>query len=89
MNKLSDKALTNGWGNIDQRTIVISSGLDLVNIINLVITGSNDKSTKVMFLFIKKKKNIIFTNFEIIKSRNGLRPCKRLHLIINLKIYAP
>jgi hypothetical protein len=50
LNKLSDKALTNGWGNIDQRTIVISSGLDLVNIINLVITGSNDKSTKVMFI---------------------------------------
>jgi phosphatidylinositol phospholipase C beta len=47
LNKLSDKALTNGWGNIDQRTIVISSGLDLVNIVNLVITGSSDKTTKV------------------------------------------
>jgi hypothetical protein len=55
LNKLSDKALTNGWGNIDQRTIVISSGLDLVNIINLVITGSNDKSTKVMFIIRTKK----------------------------------
>ena len=39
LNKLSDKALTNGWGNIDQRTLVISSGLDLVNINNLIITG--------------------------------------------------
>ena len=47
MNKLSDKALTNGWGNIDQRTLIISSGLDLVNIVNLVITGSNDKGAKV------------------------------------------
>lgn len=60
MNKLSDKALTNGWGNIDQRTIVISSGLDLVNIINLVITGSNDKSTKVMFIIrTTKEKNYL------------------------------
>ena len=48
LNKLSDKALTNGWGNIDQRTIIISSGLDLVNITNIVITGSNDKGTKVI-----------------------------------------
>ena len=46
LNKLSDKALTNGWGNIDQRTLIISSGLDLINITNLVITGSNDKGTK-------------------------------------------
>lgn len=46
LNKLSDKALTNGWGNIDQRTMIISSGLDLVNITNLVITGSSDKGTK-------------------------------------------
>lgn len=60
MNKLSDKALTNGWGNIDQRTIVISSGLDLVNIINLVITGSNDKSTKVFFLSYEKKRKILY-----------------------------
>lgn len=46
LNRLSDKTLTNGWGNIDQRTLVISSGLDLVNITNLVITGSSDKGTK-------------------------------------------
>ncbi|CAF0707706.1 unnamed protein product [Brachionus calyciflorus] len=46
LNKLSDKALTNGWGNIDQRTIIISSGPDLVNITNLVITGSSDKGTR-------------------------------------------
>jgi len=51
LNKLSDKALTNGWGNIDQRTIIVSSGLDLVNVSNLVITGSSDKSTKVLFFF--------------------------------------
>ena len=47
LNKLSDKALTNGWGNIDQRTIIISYGPDLVNINNVTITGSNDKKTKV------------------------------------------
>jgi phosphatidylinositol phospholipase C beta len=46
LNKLSDKALTNGWGNIDQRTLVITSGLDLVNVSNLIITGSSDKGTK-------------------------------------------
>ncbi len=46
LNKLSDKALTNGWGNIDQRTLVITSGLDLVNVNNLIITGSSDKGTK-------------------------------------------
>jgi hypothetical protein len=48
LNKLSDKALTNGWGNIDQRTIIISSGPDLVNITNTVITGSSDKGTRVI-----------------------------------------
>ena len=68
-NKLSDKALTNGWGNIDQRTLIISSGLDLVNIVNLVITGSNDKGAKVRkicFQTIKFKfLNVLFW------SRNG------------------
>lgn len=53
LNKLSDKALTNGWSNIDQRTIIISSGPDLVNISNLVITGSSDKGTRVIFFSIK------------------------------------
>lgn len=46
LNKLSDKALTNGLGNIDQRTIVISYGPDLVNITNVTITCSSDKKAK-------------------------------------------
>ena len=54
LNKLSDKALTNGWGNIDQRTIIISSGLDLVNVSNIIITGSSDKSTKVTAFSLKR-----------------------------------
>jgi phosphatidylinositol phospholipase C beta len=54
LNKLSDKALTNGWGNIDQRTIIISHGPDLVNINNITITGSSDKKVKVWIDALQK-----------------------------------
>jgi phosphatidylinositol phospholipase C, beta len=72
LNRLSDKGLTNGWGNIDQRTLIISSGLDLVNISNLVITGSSDKKIKEWLealqkiVFNHKSKNIC-PNTSLIK----------------------
>jgi hypothetical protein len=43
---LSEKGFINGWCGIDQRTIVISYGLDLVNITNLCVTGSSEKASK-------------------------------------------
>lgn len=74
LNKLSDKTLTNGWCNIDQRTIVISTGPDFVNITNLVITGSNDKAVKVEYKFkiiknILKKQSHFKTNSLIEKNK--------------------
>jgi hypothetical protein len=71
---LTEKAITNGWGGIDQRSVIISYGFDLVDIKNIYVTGSNEKTVKV-----SRRQSLLPTMATTFNSasRNGTKPSRK------------